>query len=103
MSKKDRKEVSIHSSAAEYLKYVASVGGRSETFEIRYQDENIWITQKMLAALYGVSKSTISEHISKVYEDSELDKTSTVRKFRTVQLEGDVPKERDLQHYKMRR
>ena len=88
-----KNETTIHSSAAEYLTYIASVGGESETFEIRYQDENIWITQKMMASLYGVSKSTISEHISKVYEDSELEENeSTVRKFRTVQMEGDVSK-----------
>ena len=101
MSKNDDNKNLIRSSAAEYLTYVASVGGQSETFEIRYQDENIWVTQKMLATLYGVSKSTISEHISKVYEDSELEKDSTVRKFRTVQEEGGVPKERNLQHYSL--
>ncbi len=85
-------EVSIRSGAAEYLTYVASTGGNTETFDILYSDENIWITQKMMASLYGVSKSTISEHISKVFEDSELDEASTVRKFRTVQIEGGVEK-----------
>lgn len=69
---------------------------------IFYQDEDIWITQKMMASLYDVSKSTISEHISKVYADSELDEESTVRKFRTVQVEGDVKKERSLKHYNLK-
>ena len=97
-----KNEVSIRSSAAEYLTYIASVGGESETFEIRYQDENIWITQKMMASLYGVSKSTISEHISRVYEDSELEENeTTVRKFRTVQVEGEISKERNLKHYSL--
>lgn len=98
---KKKQEVSIRSGAAEYLTYVASTGGNSESFDILYQDENIWITQKMMASLYGVSKSTISEHISKIYADSELDEESTVRKFRTVQIEGDVEKERDLKHYSL--
>ena len=94
-------EVSIRSGAAEYLTYVASTGGNTETFDILYSDENIWITQKMMAGLYGVSKSTISEHISKVFEDSELDEASTVRKFRTVQIEGGVEKGRNLKHYSL--
>ena len=91
---KGKDELSIRSSAAEYLTYVASTGGNTESYEVLYQDEDIWITQKMMASLYNVSKSTISEHISKIYADSELDEESTVRKFRTVQIEGDVKKER---------
>ena len=83
-----KQEISICSDAAEYLTYVASVGGNTELFELLYNDENIWITQKMMESLYGVSKSTISEHIAKVFEDSELDEESTVRKFRTVQIES---------------
>ena len=63
--------------------------------------KTIWITQKMLASLYGVSKSTISEHISKIYADSELLEESTVRKFRTVQIEGDIEKEREIKHYSL--
>ena len=98
---KKKHEVSIRTGAAEYLSYVASVGGKTESYEILYQDENIWITQKMLASLYGVSKSTISEHISKIYADSELLEESTVRKFRTVQIEGDIEKEREIKHYSL--
>lgn len=98
---KKKQEISIRSGAAEYLTYVASTGGNTESFEILYQDENIWITQKMMASLYDVSKSTISEHISKVFEDSELDEESTVRNFRTVQVEGGVEKGRNLKHYNL--
>ncbi len=100
--KKKKDELSIRSSAAEYLTYIASTGGDTESYEVLYQDEDIWITQKMMASLYNVSKSTISEHISKVYADSELDEESTVRKFRTVQVEGDVKKERSLKHYNLK-
>lgn len=62
------KETSIiRSSAAEYLTYVASTGDTPESYEMRYQDENIWLTQKMMAALYDVSVSTINEHISESF------------------------------------
>ncbi len=49
--KSKKKEVSIHSSAAEYLTFVAASGDAADSFEIRYEDENIWLTQKMMAAL----------------------------------------------------
>ncbi len=98
---KKKQQISIRSGAAEYLTYVASIGGNTESFDILYQDEDIWITQKMMAALYDVGKSTISEHITKVYADSELDKELTVRKFRTVQIEGNIEKERNLNHYNL--
>ena len=79
-------EKMLRSSAAEYLTYVASTGDQKDSVEMRYKDENIWLTQKMMAALYDVSKPTISEHIKKVYADSELTPEATIRKFRTVQV-----------------
>lgn len=64
LKKKDNM-ISIRSSAAEYLTYVASVGEQEESIEMRYEDENIWLTQKMMATLYGVDVRTISDHIKK--------------------------------------
>ncbi len=58
--KKEKDEVTIRSSAAEYLTYVASVGDREDSIEMRYEDDNIWLTQKMMAALYDVSVAAIS-------------------------------------------
>ena len=55
-------QITIRSSAAEYLTYVASAGGEESSVEMRYEDENIWLTQKMMAALYGVSVSAINQH-----------------------------------------
>ena len=60
---KKKNEISIHSSAAEYLTYVASVGEQEDSIEMRYEDENIWLTQKMMATLYDVTLPTINEHI----------------------------------------
>ena len=83
--KKKNDEITIRSSAAEYLTYVASVGDQQDSIEMRYEDENIWLTQKMMATLYGVDVRTINEHIKKIYSDSELEEDSTIRNFRIVQ------------------
>lgn len=101
MSTKNNNEVLIKSSAVEYLTYVASTGESSESFEMRYEDENIWLTQKMMAALYDVSLSTINEHITKVYADKELEEGSTIRKFRIVQNEGGRQVGRQQLHYNL--
>jgi hypothetical protein len=73
---KKKDEINIRSSAAEYLTYVASVGDQQDSIEMRYEDENIWLTQKMMATLYDVDVRTINEHIKKIYSDSELEKVS---------------------------
>ena len=98
---KKKDEVTIHSSAAEYLTYVAAVGGTDESMEMRYEDENIWLTQKMMAQLYNVSLPTINEHIKKIYGDRELTKSATIRKFRIVQAEGSRQVSREVSHYNL--
>ena len=100
MGKKNN-EITIHSSAAEYLTYVAAAGNDERSFEMRYEDENVWLTQKMMAALYDVSTVTINEHIAKIYTDGELAEDATVRKFRIVQTEGSRQVSRDLMHYNL--
>lgn len=96
-----KKDVAIRSSAGEYLSYIASTGNGSETMEVLYYDESIWMTQKMIATLYDVTKQNINQHIQKIYEDSELDKTSTIKNFLTVQKEGNRSIERELLHYNL--
>ena len=83
--KKKKGEVTIRSSAAEYLTYVASIGDQQDSIEMRYEDENIWLTQKMMATLYDVGLPTINEHIKKIYADHEQDEAATIRKFRIVE------------------
>ena len=73
------------SSAAEFLTYIASVGEQDEAIEIRYEDENVWLTQKKMAELYNVSVAAINQHVSKIYADGELDKNSTIKKYLIVQ------------------
>ena len=99
--KKRKEEITIRSGAAEYLTYVASAGDGQDSVEIRYEDENIWLTQKMMATLYDVNVRTVNEHIQKIYRDSELEPESTIRKFRIVQTEGNRQVSRDITHYNL--
>ena len=99
--KKKKGEITIRSSAAEYLTYVASVGDQQDSIEMRYEDENIWLTQKMMATLYDVDVRTINEHIKKIYSDSELEEDATIRNFRIVQTEGTRQVTRDTKHYSL--
>ena len=98
---KKKNEISIRSSAAEYLTYVATAGEQEDSIEMRYEDENIWLTQKMMATLYDVALPTINEHIKKIYADSELEEKATIRKFRIVQTEGSRQVQRETNHYNL--
>ena len=98
MKKKKDEKITIRSSAAEYLTYVASVGDQQDSIEMRYEDENIWLTQKMMATLYDVDVRTINDHIKKIYLDSELEEDSTIRNFRIVQTEGSRLVARNTKH-----
>lgn len=88
--KKKKDEITIRSSAAEYLTYVASVGDQQDSIEMRYEDENIWLTQKMMAILYNVGINTVNYHIKKIFEDSELQENSVIRKFRITAEDGKI-------------
>jgi hypothetical protein len=88
----------IRSSAAEYLTFVAATGDNPQSVEMRYEDENIWLTQKMLAVLYDVDVRTINYHIKKIFEDNELQEASVIRKFRITATDG---KEYETNHYNL--
>ena len=98
MAKKNIKEITIRSSAAEYLTFIAATGDDKNSIEVRYEDENIWITQKMLAVLYEVETNTINYHIKKIFEDSELLEDSVIRNFRITASDG---KSYDTKHYNL--
>lgn len=98
MVRKKKDDVTIRSSAAEYLTYVASTGDQPESLEMRYEDENIWLTQKMLAVLYDVDVRTINYHIKKIFADSELQEEAVIRKFRITAADG---KTYDTNHYSL--
>lgn len=97
MSKKEE-EITIHSSAAEYLTYVASVGDNPDSMEMRYEDENIWLTQKMVAVLYDVTVSAINQHLKRIFEDGELLQESVVKKYLITAADG---KSYSTKHYNL--
>jgi len=89
----------IKSSAIMYITYMIESNG--DGIEIRYENENLWMTQKMMSLVYGVDIRTINEHIKKIYYDKELLENSTIRKFRIVQKEGLRNIEREINHYNL--
>jgi len=100
MSKK--KEVSVvRSSAAEYLTFVAAGGNSEASVEMRYADENIWLTQKMMATLYDVSVSAVNQHLKRIFADNELEPEATVKKYLIVQTEGGREVRREVEHYNL--
>jgi hypothetical protein len=89
-------EVTIRSSAAKYLTFVAATGDNPQSIEMWYQDENIWLTQKMLASLYNVEVPTINYHLRKIFEDKELSEDSVIRNFLITAADG---KSDNTKHY----
>lgn len=101
MSNKDNnneKELQIRSSAAEYLTFIAANGDYQEAIEIRYEDENIWLTQKMMATLYDVSVSAINQQLKKIFDDNELDENSVIKKYLITANDG---KSYNTKHYNL--
>ena len=98
MADKKKKELAIRSSAAEYLTFVASTGESDASFEMRYEDENIWLTQKMMAALYDVSVAAINQHLKRIFEDGELREEAVVKKYLITAADG---KNYNTNHYSL--
>lgn len=86
------------SSAAQFLTYIASTGSGGEKYEIRYQDENIWMSQKMLAAVYGVEVPNIAYHLRKLFADAELDKSAVIKE---ILITADDGKRYAVNHYNL--
>ena len=78
----------IRSSAAEYLTYIAATGDSPQSIEMRYEDENIWLTQKLMSVLYDVDVRTINYHINKILREGELEASSVIRKYWITAADG---------------
>ena len=76
------KDLIIRNSTAEFL--IFEKQAHADSIEVRYEDETLWLTQKMMSNLFDVTTKTISEHLTNIYESGELDKDPTIRKFRIV-------------------
>lgn len=84
-----KKETSlVRSSAAEYLTFVAASGDSKASVEMRYEDENIWLTQKMMAELYAVSVPAINQHLKRIFSDNELEESSVVKQYLIAAADG---------------
>ena len=100
---KSGKEVTsiVRSSAAEYLTFVAAAGSSETSVEMRYEDKNIWLTQKMMATLYDVTVPAINQHLKRIYYDNELTREATIKKYLIVQTEGNRQVKRKVDHYSL--
>ena len=101
MNKKQKQLPSIRSSATEYLTFIAATGNSETSVEMRYEDENIWLTQKMMATVYGISVSAINQHLKHIYSDNELTRDATIKKYLIVQTEGSREVKRKVDHYNL--
>lgn len=88
----------VRSSAAEYLTFVASTGEDKDSIEMRYEDENIWLTQKMMATLYDVSVAAVNQHLKKIFEDGELQEEAVIKKYLITATDG---KKYNTNHYNL--
>lgn len=94
-----KKKKQIRNSTAKFLIFSAQTGG--DDLEVRYEDETIWLTQKLMAHLFGVDVRTVSEHLANIYDQTELQREATIRNFRIVQTEGTREVARQVDHYNL--
>ena len=93
------KKLQIRNSTAEFLIFTQQTG--EDGIEVRVQDETVWLTQKLMAALFEVTVPTINEHVSNLLQQGEIAASATIRKFRTVQTEGHREVSRNLDFYNL--
>ncbi len=98
MAKKKQGQLDIRSSAAEYLTFVAATGDSQTSVEMRYEDENIWLTQKMMAELYDVTVSAINQHLKRIFDDSELQPAAVIKDYLITAADG---KNYTTKHYSL--
>lgn len=88
----------VRNSTIEFLRFASS---SNDTFEVRFEDETIWLTQKLMAKLFDVSVPTVNEHLKNIFDSGELRENSTIRKFLIVQTEGAREVSRNVDHYNL--
>ena len=95
----EKNEISpIRSSAAEYLTFVAATGNGSASVEMRYENENLWLTQKMMGTLYDVSVPAINQHLKRIFADNELDEAAVIKQYLITAEDG---KNYRVKHYSL--
>jgi hypothetical protein len=99
MKKKSDKRIMIRNSTAEFLIFTSQAG--EDGIEVRVEDENVWLTQKLIAKLFGVEVNTINYHLKEIFNSEELLAEATIRNFRIVQTEGSREVTREIEHYNL--
>ena len=97
--KKKDNRLTIRNSTAEFLIFTSQAN--EDGIEVRVEDENVWLTQKLIAKLFDVKTPTINEHLKNIFSTEELDSNSTIRKFLIVQNEGNRAVRREVEHYNL--
>lgn len=93
------KDLTIRNSTAEFLIFQSQ--NKEDSIEVKYEDEMVWLSQKMMSKLFDVEIPTINEHLKNIFKSNELDEISTIRKFRIVQKEGNRQVERNVDFYNL--
>ena len=88
----------VRSSAAEYLTFFAVSGASEINVEMRYEDENIWLTQKVMATLYDVSVPAINQHLKRIFSDNELEDAAVIKHYLITAVDG---KNYQVKHYSL--
>ena len=97
--KKEKNKLQIRNSTADFLIFTRQAG--EDGIEVRVAEETVWLTQKLMAALFEVTIPTVNEHLSNLYSQGEIVKGSTIRNFRTVQKEGGREVARNVEFYNL--
>lgn len=93
------KSLQIRNSTAEFLIFTTQSG--EDSIEVRFEEESIWLSQKLMAQLFDVDVRTINEHLKNIYSSNEITEEATIRKFRTVQTEGKREVARNVTFYNL--
>lgn len=96
----EQDSISKNSYQAEFITYITETGDKKDCIELRYEDENLWLTQKKMAALYGVPSAAINRYTEEVYADSQLKPESTVKKYSASQ-NGPADEECEADRYNL--
>lgn len=94
-----KKNFSIRNSTVDFLIFTCPNGKQS--IEARYEDETIWLPQKLMASLFDVTVSAINQHLKNIYDEQELTKEATIKKFLIVQIEGSREVSRSVDFYNL--
>ena len=95
----DKKDLIIRNSTAEFLIFESQAN--ADSIEVRYENDNLWLTQKMMAALFDVNVPAVSKHLQNIFAEGELDQATTVSKMETVQKEGERLVTRMIEYYNL--